>query len=76
MNGYDILITRSNELEISCIEAATETGVEFVDSWCQDEMVVQDSGVILIRADADLIIAASVAGVVAHYQLVSSERPS
>lgn len=72
----DLLMTRSNELDVASVQGETEAGIEFVDRWIQDEMVVADAGLIIIRGGADeLEHQALEEGLTVSHDLISSERP-
>jgi hypothetical protein len=72
----DLLLTRSNELDVSSVSGETEAGVEFVDRWIQDEMTVADAGLIIIRGgEAELERQALAEGLTVQKDLVRAERP-
>jgi len=72
----DLLLTRSNELDVASVQGETEAGVEFVDRWIQDEMVVMDAGLIIIRGGADELKRQALAeGLTVAHALVAAERP-
>jgi hypothetical protein len=72
----DLLLTRSNELDVAHVRGVTGAGVEFVDRWVQDEMTVYDVGVIIIRYGADMLEREALAeGLTVEHYLISSERP-
>ena len=72
----DLLLTRSNELDVASVQGETEVGIEFIDRWVQDEMVVMDAGLIIIRGGADeLERQALEEGLTVAHDLVAAERP-
>ena len=72
----DLTFTRSNELDVTQVEGNTERGIDFVDGWSELVMLIQDSGVILLRDVGEIVRVAGERGLSIEHCLIASERPS
>jgi hypothetical protein len=70
----DLTLVRSGELMVTQVIGNTPAGIEFVDRWVQEEMVVVDAGAIIVRGSAPLEAQAQEEGLTIERDMVAVEK--